>query len=282
MNKHVKAEQVGGRSAKGLLPKQSVQLCSVKTELSEDFVGTLTILAAMGFEGVEFAGEFGPYVDSPIGLKAMLDSLGLEVSGAHIQLSQFDDAHFEQSVAFYQAIGAEVLILPWDERAWDKTKFNEFIDELNTLEKTLAAYGFKTGFHNHQHEFNQYQGSTFWDHIAQMTQDSFILQLDVGWVTYAGKDPIKYIKKYPGRTVTTHYKAKLPKEGENPLGLKPLIGEDITDWLALLKANIAVGGTQWLVIEQDERPDGLTSLEALRASKIGLDKVMQALSLSLI
>lgn len=41
-----------------------------------------------------------------------------------------------------------------------------------------------------------------------------------------------------------------------------------------LKADINIGGTKWLVVEQEEYPDGLTPLEALKLSKQGLDKII--------
>ena len=53
-----------------------------------------------------------------------------------------------------------------------------------------------------------------------------------------------------------------------------VIGDDVTDWLAVLKADIAVGGTKWFVVEQEEYPDGLTPLQSVKLSKKGLDKVM--------
>ena len=112
------------------------------------------------------------------------------------------------------------------------------------------------------------------DYLAKNTSKDVILQQDVGWTTYAGKDPIDYVKRYPGRTLTTHYKVKLPK---GTTGKLPIIGQDTIDWLALTKANIAVGGTQWLVVEQEEYPNGLTPLQAVAKSKNGLDKIIENL-----
>lgn len=62
----------------GTTPQLSVQLWSVKDAMQADFEGTLTKLAAMGFDGVEFAGFFGNYANDPAGLKAFLDKLGLK------------------------------------------------------------------------------------------------------------------------------------------------------------------------------------------------------------
>ena len=73
---------------------------------------------------------------------------------------------------------------------------------------------------------------TNWDLLAKNTPQDFILQQDVGWTTYAGKDPIDFVNKYPGRTVTTHYKAKFVKGTSGT----SIIGQDKTDWAGLTKA----------------------------------------------
>jgi sugar phosphate isomerase/epimerase len=252
----------------------SVQLWSVRDDLKSNFKGTLTELSNMGFTGVEFAGVFGPFKEDPAGLKSYLASLGLKASGAHVSIEQFSEENFDKTVSFYKDLGVNFLIIPWEERAWNADKIDELIVELNTATKKLAIHGLQTGFHNHDTEFEAYQHATFWDHIAKSTEHDFILQLDIGWVTFAGKDPVSYINRYPGRTLTTHIKATLPK---NVTDKRPIIGEDFTDWQAVIKAGLEVGGTQWFVLEQDEYPDGLTPLEAVKISKKGFDNIIAAI-----
>ncbi len=256
------------------MPKLSVQLWSVKENVKADFKGTLTQLADMGFDGVEFANEFGEFSGNAAGIKTVLDDLGLQGSGAHVSFEQLNEKNFAQTVAFYQTLGVDMLIVGWDERAWHPQGVKEVVALLNKLAQQLAPYGMRTGFHNHDHEFERFGESTYWDYLATHTSPEVILQQDVGWTTYAGKDPIEYVKRYPGRTLTTHYKVRLP---EGTQGKLPIIGQDTIDWLTLTQTNIAVGGTRWLVVEQEEYPNGLTPLQAVNASKKGLDKILTAL-----
>lgn len=257
-----------------LMPRISVQLWSVKNEVKADFKGTLKQIAQMGFSGVEFANEFGEFSGDSKAIKSVLDELGLKGSGAHISFEQLNEKNFDKTVAFYKELGVNMLIVGWDERAWHPEGIKEIVSLLNNLDKKLEPLGMKTGFHNHDHEFNDFQGITYWDYLAQNTSQNVILQQDVGWTTFAGKDPIEYVKRYPGRTLTTHYKVRLP---EGTLGKLPIIGQDTIDWLNLSKANIAVGGTLWFVVEQEEYPNGLTPLQAVEQSKIGLDKILKQL-----
>ncbi|GAC23256.1 hypothetical protein GMES_0957 [Paraglaciecola mesophila KMM 241] len=265
--------QKSAKKVSDIEPQVSVQLWSVKDEVKRDFEGTLTILADMGFDGVEFAGEFGEYSDNPEALKVFLDGLGLNVSGAHIPFEKLNEQQFADTVAFYQAIGCDSLIVPYDARAFDPQHVKEVVADLNRLSEKLAPQGMKIGYHNHEKEFDDYEQSTYWDYIAQNTHENIILQQDVGWTTYAGKDPIEYVKRYPGRTFTTHYKVKLPDDAEGKL---PLIGQDTIDWPNLIEANMTVGGTRWLVVEQEEYPNDLKPLEAVKISKQGLAEFLDA------
>ena len=100
--------------------------------------------------------------DNARGLKNLLDNLGLEVSAAHANFNVYEDGVFEQTVAYYKVLGADTLIIPWDERAWSSNEVDNFIKDLNRLYTKLAAEGFRFGFHNHDQEFNTHNGSTFW------------------------------------------------------------------------------------------------------------------------
>jgi len=255
------------------VPPVSIQLWSVKDKIEKDFKGTLKTLSDLGFNGVEFAGNYGPYTDDPQGLKSFLDSLSLKASGAHLGIKTLTNKDADKQLSFLKSLGVEYVIIPMDSRAWDANKVDDLINDINTLESKLAKMGLKIGYHNHDQEFNAHNKSTFWDYIAQNTSQNVILQMDVGWVNYAGKNPIHYLKQYPNRTLTTHIKVRTKKGSEQ----SPIIGEDGYDWANHIKHNVKVGGTQWLVLEQEEYPYGLDSMQSVAMSKQGLDQVIDKL-----
>lgn len=252
-------------------PQLSVQLWSIKDAISDDFEGTLTKVAAMGVQGVEFAGNFGPYANDPQGLKKFLDKLGLQVSGAHVGFDNFTPEKFADTVAFYKAIDCKYLIIPMDQRAFTAEGAQAVAQDLQALQTKLTPHGMHTGYHNHKPEMLGAEGKTPWDVIGKNTSSDVILQQDVGWTEVAGKDPVAFVKAYPGRTITTHYKAAAPEEG-NPEN--PIIGLDTTDWKALITANRTVGGTLWLVVEQEAYPEGMTPMQSVAASTKGLQKIL--------
>lgn len=252
-------------------PQLSVQLWSIKDAVAADFEGTMKKLKAMGFQGVEFAGNFGAYEKDPKGLKAFLDKTGLKASGAHVHFDKLSPENFDATVAFYKAIDCKYLIIPMDQRAATAEGAKLVAAELDVIQKKLAPLGMHTGYHNHTVEMLGEMGKTPWDVIGINTKSDVILQQDVGWTEVAGKDPIAFIKTYPGRTITTHYKASAPAEGNTE---HPIIGQDTTDWKALIEANKTYGGTLWLVVEQESYPKGMSPMESVEASLKGLQKVI--------
>jgi sugar phosphate isomerase/epimerase len=252
-------------------PQLSVQLWSVKDDVAKDFEGTLKKLKAMGFDGVEFAGNFGAYANDPKGLKAFLDKTGLKASAAHVPFEKLNAENFDATVAFYKAIDCKYLIIPMDMRAFTTDGAKEVAADLAAIQTKLTPHGMHTGYHNHEGEMLGKIGETPWDVIGTNTTKEVVLQQDVGWTEVAGKDPIAFIKAYPGRTITTHYKASAPKPGNTE---HPIIGQDTTDWKALIEANKTYGGTLWLVVEQESYPEGMTPMQSVEASLKGLQKVI--------
>jgi sugar phosphate isomerase/epimerase len=251
-------------------PHIGIQLWSVKDEIKTDFEGTLSKIAQAGFEGVEFAGVFGKYENDAPGLKAFMDKTNLKCAGAHVHFDALEADKFDATTAFYKTLGCRNLVISMDKRGASTTESAEMAKQLTAISAKLKPLGLRTGYHNHTQEMVGEFGKTPWDVLAKNTPKESVMQQDVGWTTHAGKDPIAYVKKYPGRTYSTHFKAKF-KDGDTGT---PIIGMDRTDWAGLSKAVRSVGGTEWIIIEQEEYPNGMGQLESATASLKGLQAVL--------
>ncbi|MFC3122268.1 sugar phosphate isomerase/epimerase family protein [Agaribacter flavus] len=254
-------------------PKISVQLWSIKNDVKNDFKGTLSKLADMGFDGVEFAGDYGPYVNDAKGLKQFLNSLGLEASGAHVQTHLLKNDNSDKLLQFLSDLGAPYAIIPMDKRAGDPKKIDELAKDLHQFSEKLAKYKLKVGYHNHAFEFEDFETAdgklmTYWEYLTAKTPEDVVMQMDIGWSNLAGKDASTIIKAYPNRTLTTHIKIRT----EGSTGVNTIIGSDNFDWSKLIADMRKHGGTQWLVVEQEEYPEGYTPISAVEASKKGLQK----------
>jgi len=247
-------------------PLIAVQLWSVRETLKEDFEGTLESLSDQGFDGVEFAGYFGTYEDRPAELKDFLTSIGLTGSGAHVPFTQLNQA-FAETIAFYQKLGVNTLIIPLDERAFSDDGVDVLVNDLVLLSEKMKPLGMKIGYHNHAQEWSEFGEKTYFEYIGDRTPASVVLQQDVGWTLAAGQDPIAFTEAYPGRILTTHFKSPAREHSDHP----PIIGSDGIGWDAIYESAVEIGGAEWIVIEQEEYPDGLTPLESVARSKTGFD-----------
>jgi len=247
----------------------ALQLYSVRGDCKQNFDAALEQVAAMGFEGVEFAGYYG-YATNAAGLAAKLKSLNLKAAGTHVRMDALRGDALKATIEFHQAIGCRFLVVPGDAAFTDPEKSKGLADEMNAVAAALAPLRMATGYHNHVNEFKTDGGKTYWDLFAERTTKDVILQQDCGWTMAAGQDPAAYIRKYPGRTRTTHFK---PTVRQGDTGKKPIFGQDSVDWPAVHAACAEVGGTEWIVIEQEEYPDGKSPMDCTRESLAGFKKM---------
>jgi sugar phosphate isomerase/epimerase len=178
------------------------------------------------------------------------------------------------TTAFYKTLGCSNLVISRDRRAFSNEGAADVAKDLTAMSAKLAPLGMTIGYHNHAEEMAGADGKPPWDVLATNTPSGSILQQDAGWTTFAGKDPAALVRRYPGRTVSTHFK---PKFAKGTTGT-PIIGQDKTDWEAVATAARSVGGTDWIILEQDDYPAGMGHIETVAASMRGLQAVMAKLS----
>jgi sugar phosphate isomerase/epimerase len=254
-----------GVAAAGRIPI-AAQMYSVRGDCQRDFDAALEQIAAMGFEGVEFAGYY-TYADRASQLRKRLDGLTLKAAGTHIGLETLEGDALKKTIDFHQALDCRFLVVPSNSSFTDPDKSKALADTFNRVADTLKPLGMACGYHNHVAEFKKDGDKTYWDLFAERTKRDVILQQDCGWTTFAGFDPAAYVKKYPGRTRTVHFK---PTVRLADAGRKAILGQDSVDWPAVYQACASVGGTEWIVVEQELYPDGKTAMQCTRESLEGL------------
>lgn len=224
-----------------------LQLYTLRDVTNEDFEGTLRQVAAMGYQGVEFAGYGGIEAEK---MRDLLQELGLTAIGSHIGL-QILDEQIEEEIAYLQTIGAKYAICPWlpsdqrDAEAWQ----GHFV-KLAQFGKRFREAGISFCYHNHEFEFEvEIDGEPVFDVLYERIGAELLkVEMDIGWVQYAGKDPLAYISKYEGRLPLLHLKdyRESTEEGIDTVELGR--GE-----LALLPIiqRAEQSGVEWIIVEQD-------------------------------
>lgn len=252
-------------------PRIGVQLYSVRRDCAQNFDLALEQVAGMGFEGVEFAGYY-TYADKPADLARRLKALNLVAAGTHIRTNVLQGDELKRTIDFLQAIGCRFAVVPGDPAFTDPEKSKALADTFNAAAATLKPLGMACGFHNHTGEFKKDGDKTYWDLFAERTSQDVVLQQDCGWTFSAGFDPAAYVRKYPGRTKTTHFKPAV-RQGET--GKKAILGQDSVDWKGVYDACASVGGTEWVIVEQEVYPDNKPPMDCTRESLAGLRTILK-------
>ena len=245
---HIGGETIERRRTKMRKIPVAVQLYSVREDCAKDLEGTLKAIAEMGYEGVEFAGYHGRSAEE---LRKMLDNLGLKVAGTHTGIDTLRGDELKRTIEFNQILGNKFLIIPWIGEEWRRTKDDwlRFADFLNELAEKVKPEGMFVGYHNHHFEFQQqFDGQNLWDILFSATKPEVVMQLDTGNAMHGGisaDEVVNILKRYPGRAKTIHLKEF---SSTNP---KAIIGEGEVKWKEVLTLCDTIGGTEWLIIEQE-------------------------------
>jgi len=254
----------------------AVQLYSVRGDCRKDFDAALEQVAKMGFVGVEFAGYYG-YEGKAKELRKRLDDLNLKAAGTHINTGFFRDETINNTIEFHRTLGCSFLIVPSDAAFTDPEKSKALAETFNKTAEILKPHGMSCGYHNHRNEFRKDGDKTYWDLFAERTNKDVILQQDCGWTAAAGFDPIEYVKKYPGRTRTVHFKPTVMAQDKETK--KAFLGQDSVNWGPIYSACASVGGTEWIIVEQETYPDGKPAMECTQISLAGLQKILSELQM---
>ena len=96
-------------------------------------------------------------------------------------------------------------------------EINQAVEILSKSGEAAKKAGITLCYHNHMHEFEKVDGKIPYDQLLQISPDILKMELDLGWASAAGMDPVEMFKKNPGRYPLWHVKdivmaQKLPTE----------------------------------------------------------------------
>lgn len=231
-----------------------LELYSVRTELGADLLGTVSKVAAMGYQVVEF---YSPYlmwsVEQAKDVRKRLDDLGIKCLSTHNGANALSGDTLKKAIELNQIIGSTAVIIASAPRITDIAGWRAFGAQLTDAAGVLRPLGMSTGFHNHAVEWRPIDGQRPMDVLAASTPRDVTMQFDVGTCLEAGADPIAWINANPGRIRSIHCKDWGAGEGR---GYAVAFGEGDAPWLRIFAAAEAVGGVQYYLIEQEVSPPG--------------------------
>ena len=234
-----------------------VQMWSVDDLWKKDPAEAFRRLKALGYDGVQ---SFGFLAMDHSELEKMLNDYGLKIVDMPFYMKTIAPDSFNKFLEFCQRFNIDFVFEPYSKFATG-AEWRRHADELMEVSEKFKKYGIRVGYHNHQHELRQqFDGKT---PIEYLYDAGLAMELDVGHVTLAGGNPVKWLERLNGRVPTIHAKPG----GGNSVGGKG----DANDWKSIFKT-AASFGTKWAIVECETRrytfEDVEDSAEFLRRLKI--------------
>lgn len=230
-----------------------LQLYSVRNLLPKDFDGTLAQLSAAGYRVVEAAGYFNKTAAE---FRSAMDKAALRCVSTHHPLAMLRQ-QLDQLIDYGHTLGLEYMIcsssggVHRDPTAKGELTLDDWryvADELNRIGAKVKAAGMTFGMHNHTPEFAVDNGVLVYDELLRLTDPKLVVfEMDCGWVTAAGHNPLDYLTKTPERFPLMHVKDMARKpDGEFH---SVVLGHGIPDYAPILRA---ATGLKYYFIEQEE------------------------------
>ncbi len=284
-----------------------VQLYSLLAELTADFDGTLSRVPSIGTVRVEIP-SFVLGGRSWTDVRQAIDRHGLVCPSVHFGMTELLQ-DLDAAMAGAHATGAHFVVCaaPWirDFRrvkagpqanqlavflaaiaALDLDDWRWNADQLNRLGAKVKSDGLSLAYHSHNFEFRRFGDVVAYDELLRLTDPELVtLELDCGWASVAGHDPVSYLTRYPARFALLHARDFSP--GFTPTteltmtasqGLGPAtpatIAEGIVDYAALMAAAHRAGTIECF-IEREPFGAGIPMFEALQRDYRRLSQIVE-------
>lgn len=222
--------------------KFAVQLYSLRAMAERE--GAEAVFAAVGgagYDGVEFAGFYGK---TPEEIGSLLKRYKLEAVSAHIAADEV-----ERSLPYIDALGIRYVFIPWvgTEVFSDPARYAALLESVKRAKALLDARGVVFGYHNHAHEYENGQ-----DFVGRIVKDAGLAaELDVFWVTVAGRDAVAEMKGLAGALALVHVKEAAASDPVH--APQPVVGEGAVDMRGVF-AEAAAQSVPWAVLEVEHYP----------------------------
>ena len=256
-----------------------IQLYTVRDALQRDYDGTLARLAEIGYREVESGRDH----DKPP--KQMRDALmrhGLTSPSYHVDWKSLG-ADWPKVIEDNKIVGRTYLVNPWIEEDVRNQPdgWKHAAETLNHAGETARKADIQFAYHNHWIEFVPLEdGELPYDILLENCDPNLVkMEMDLGWITVGGQDPVKYFERYPGRFCMVHVKDvhEVPDAasvrggrfaGENMTILSD-VGSGVIDWKRIF-AHSKQAGIKHYFVEHDNPKN---SMETARASYQYLDRL---------
>jgi len=176
-------------------------------------------------------------------LKHAIESAGLKCESCHYNFRELKES-VDDRIAFAKDLGLKQMMLasfglPATAKLAD---YSRAADELNGVAEKIRKAGLAAGYHNHNNEFQELDGSLIYEELMRRFDPKLVGMQFQTAVVSLGYQAATYFEKYPGRFLSIHAadwsttdKKQVP------------IGTGIIDWKKLFAAAKKAGVKNYFV-----------------------------------
>lgn len=272
--------------------KVGIQLYSVKQYMAKDPLAAIRQVVGTGYRYLEGANhtadkDFGIGFGADMGEVAnVLKETGGSMISCHLSPVNMDS--IDQILEAQGKVGTKFIVDPADFFPTKDAVLRK-AEACNKLGEKCKAAGMGFLYHNHFHEFHEFDGETVMDLLLKNTDPALVgIELDTYWVMRGGENPVEFIKKYGDRIALIHQK-DYPKGKEADINfLKKIedagdalnmesfmkymdgnfteIGTGIMPIQDILNAAASNSKCEFVVLEQDA-----TTLDEMESIKVSME-----------
>ncbi len=169
-------------------------------EIKRDFKGYVEMAHKAGYAGLElFNCIYGGF--SAKDLKTYLEDKNMSVISAHVNVEDTDS-----QLDYLPETGCRFLVCP-GLHVGSRDEAYRAAEQLNELGRKAKSVGLRYGYHNHNNDFDVYDGETVIDIFLKNTDPELVtFELDAAWAWRAGVDAAEFVNKHAGRFDLIHVK----------------------------------------------------------------------------
>jgi sugar phosphate isomerase/epimerase len=257
--------------------KIGLQLYSLRDIIVQDPKSVLKKVAGFGYKELEAYS----YNDGKIfGMKYKeftdyVKSLGMRVTSGHHLLGKSENTkmmkgtvmnEWERAVSDAKESGQEFMVVAFLTPE-ERNDYKGVCEALNKAGELCNKYGIRLNYHNHEFEFEQFEGQVAYDLMLKQLDPKLVgMEMDLYWMHVANQKPLDYFAKYPGRFEQWHVK---DMDKTNPKQQVD-VGTGRIDFKAIF-AKAKQSGLKHFYIEQEAYP--ISSIDSIEKSIGNLKKI---------
>ena len=199
-----------------------LQLYTVRDAMQADPTGTLAKVAKIGYnslEGATYTGTQKFYGMEPAEFSKVLKQNGLIMPSSHYRLGEEKSngevvkgtilTGWDKAVDDASAVGIKYMVCAFlsEQERGGLDHYKQVAEALNKAGERCKKSAIQLCYHNHDFEFNNQGGTLPYDILLNNTDHNLVkMEMDIYWVSKAGKDPVDLINQHPGRFPLFHVK----------------------------------------------------------------------------